>query len=132
MICTGYFAKTKSYVEAGMTPISIARKTPSFFQGKEWKVFAPPLELLYKYKNGEVTEKEYITYYTNYLNNKITDNMLAKLKDWYYNKNDIVLLCYEKPEDFCHRHILGDWLGKKAMLLVSEVHIVKYKRTISL
>jgi len=24
---------------------------------------------------------------------------------------DIILCCYEKPEDFCHRKILADWLS---------------------
>ncbi len=23
-----------------------------------------------------------------------------------------ILLCYEKPENFCHRHILAEWLRK--------------------
>jgi len=23
----------------------------------------------------------------------------------------IILLCYEKPADFCHRHIVADWLN---------------------
>ena len=25
---------------------------------------------------------------------------------------DICLICYEKPEDFCHRHLVADWLSK--------------------
>lgn len=24
----------------------------------------------------------------------------------------IALLCYEKPDDFCHRHLVADWLRK--------------------
>lgn len=27
------------------------------------------------------------------------------------DKRDIVLCCYEKPNEFCHRHILAEWLG---------------------
>lgn len=23
---------------------------------------------------------------------------------------DIALVCYEKPEDFCHRHLVAQWL----------------------
>ena len=37
MIYTGYFAKTKKYTEAGLTPASIAGKSPDFFNGIEWK-----------------------------------------------------------------------------------------------
>ena len=27
-------------------------------------------------------------------------------------ENDIALICYEKPTDFCHRHLVSDWLNK--------------------
>lgn len=27
-----------------------------------------------------------------------------------YTDIDIALVCYEKPEDFCHRHIVAKWL----------------------
>lgn len=23
---------------------------------------------------------------------------------------DVALVCYERPQDFCHRHIVADWL----------------------
>ena len=25
---------------------------------------------------------------------------------------DIALVCYEKPGDFCHRHLVADWLNE--------------------
>jgi hypothetical protein len=25
---------------------------------------------------------------------------------------EICLLCYEKPSDFCHRHLVADWLNE--------------------
>ena len=25
---------------------------------------------------------------------------------------EIVLVCYEKPTDFCHRHLVADWLNE--------------------
>ena len=28
-----------------------------------------------------------------------------------YDK-DVALVCYEKPSDFCHRHLVADWLNK--------------------
>jgi hypothetical protein len=39
-------------------------------------------------------------------------NMLI-LKDGINCKGkDIALVCYEKPEDFCHRHLVAEWLKK--------------------
>ena len=27
-------------------------------------------------------------------------------------ENDIALICYEKPSDFCHRHLVAEWLSQ--------------------
>lgn len=27
------------------------------------------------------------------------------------NDKTVVLMCYEKPDDFCHRHLVAQWLG---------------------
>ena len=27
----------------------------------------------------------------------------------------IALICYEKPTDFCHRHLVADWLNKNGI-----------------
>lgn len=27
-------------------------------------------------------------------------------------ENDIALICYEKPSDFCHRHLVSEWLNQ--------------------
>lgn len=27
-------------------------------------------------------------------------------------ENDIALICYEKPADFCHRHLVAEWLSQ--------------------
>lgn len=28
------------------------------------------------------------------------------------NGKDIALICYEKPSDFCHRHLVSEWLNQ--------------------
>ena len=28
----------------------------------------------------------------------------------------IALICYEKPTDFCHRHLVADWFNKNGIL----------------
>lgn len=28
---------------------------------------------------------------------------------------DAVLLCYEKPGDFCHRHLVSQWLNENGI-----------------
>jgi hypothetical protein len=53
MIYTGYFAKTKSYIDKGLVPISIALKTP--FDVFKLKEFAPTWDILKEYKNTRST-----------------------------------------------------------------------------
>ena len=43
--------------------------------------------------------------------------VLKDLTDLINSVNDhigkeICLICYEKPSDFCHRHLVADWLNK--------------------
>ena len=38
---TGYFAKTKKYIEMGYTPVSVAGKTPDFLRVKNGQTLPP-------------------------------------------------------------------------------------------
>ena len=38
------------------------------------------------------------------------NNLASNMNEDYEH---ICLLCYEKPEDFCHRHLVSDWLNKQ-------------------
>ena len=107
MIYTGYFAQLKKYQEAGLTPVSIARITPSWYQGYVIPELAPSKSLLYRYKAGEVTQDAYIKEYTQQLDHMRWGGLMKKLKTY---GDDVVLLCYEKSSDFCHRHILAEYL----------------------
>ena len=110
MIYTGYFAQLKKYQEAGLTPVSIARITPNWYEGYVLPELAPSKSLLYSYKAGQVTEEEYKEEYSVYLSLNVPwKQVLAKLRV-YGQKQDVILLCYEKSKDFCHRHILAEYL----------------------
>lgn len=30
---------------------------------------------------------------------------------YHVGPKNVVLVCYEKPTDFCHRHLIAGWLG---------------------
>ena len=38
-------------------------------------------------------------------------------------ETDIILLCYEKSGDFCHRHIVADWIESELKKRVEEYPI---------
>ena len=118
---TGYFAKLKKYQEAGLVPVSIALKSPDWYNGLEYKQLAPNWDILSAWKSGE--HQGDVDYYTQEFNNKILKNRsittvihdLMELTNT--EPNNIILLCYEKPEDFCHRHLVADWITKHSVFL---------------
>ena len=42
---------------------------------------------------------------------------------WENPKYHIALICYEKPEDFCHRHIVAAWFELYLGVRVPEVKV---------
>ena len=40
-----------------------------------------------------------------------------------HNCNNTILLCYEKSGDFCHRHVLADWLEENFEYKVEEYEV---------
>ena len=52
---TGYFAKLKSYEEAGLVPVSIAAKAPDWYHGAQYKKLAPKWSFFSEWKNARKT-----------------------------------------------------------------------------
>jgi uncharacterized protein YeaO (DUF488 family) len=113
-IRTSYFAKYK-----GDDGVSIALKTPEWFnQAAIYKALAPSWSILGNYQaslhtkeNQEIYEKRYRT------------EILAKRNpiEVARDLNGMVLLCYEKSGEFCHRHIVAAWLYETLKINVVEV-----------
>lgn len=116
---TGYFANTKKYILAGYTPVSVAGKTPDFFEGDRWLDFAPRKELFTQWKNGEISDIEYGREYMSYLDT-IPAEDIEELRDLTRTAK-FVMCCYEKSGDFCHRNYLSLFLKKKYGFQVSEI-----------
>ena len=123
-IGTGYFSKAKSYAKDGWSLISIALKDawflPNDLKITSLKELAPTPEILKLKDSPEEYEK------------KFRAEVLSRT-DWHVlysklyaialmeNKEKVVLLCYESPEKFCHRHIVAQWLGDKIGVPIKEV-----------
>lgn len=122
MIYTGYYANIKKYEEAGLIPVAISGKVPDFYDGLTYKEFAPRWNTFKKWKNGEISNAEYVEEYKKYLNT--LDKEDIKMDFDSPNKcNNMILLCYEKSGDFCHRHVLADWLEENFGYEVKEYEI---------
>lgn len=103
MIYTSYFAKMRK-----MTPeqkaqcVSIARFKPKGVEMPEYQKVAPAKEILFQYKQ-DGDQEAYTVKYMKQLEG-LNPNVVAK------DLNGKILCCYEKSSDFCHRHILAEWL----------------------
>lgn len=116
MIYTSYFAKL-NYFPKDITPISICAKAPNWYKGLQYKALAPKYDILMKYKQDGNTE-DYIRSFHSHVLSKLNPSetvfdlyRLADKDDTYYSY-DICLVCYEKSSDFCHRHLVAEWLRK--------------------
>ena len=120
MIHTGYYAKLKVYKEAGLTPIAISGKRPDFYEGLYYPDFAPRFEVFQQWKKGEINNEGYVKEYKAYLETLNKDEIEFDFSPYNTQENDCVLLCYEKVGDFCHRHVLADWLEENFGFRVEE------------
>lgn len=121
MIYTGYYAKLKEYEKVGLEPVSIAGKAPSFYKKTEYKKFAPTYEIFSRWKSGEIDNFQYTEEYIKNVLNKLDKQQVKEFLISF--DKDIVLLCYEKSTDFCHRHIVADWIESELGIPVDEYPI---------
>jgi len=131
VVATGYFAKAKAYSEMGYALVSIARVAP-WFLAKELRVYpceclAPTDEIL-ALKGSPV---EYTKKYRHEILSKLRPTEVYR-KLWLIanqeNTEKIVLLCYESPEKFCHRHLVANWLTEKICQPVEEIEVQKKQK----
>lgn len=117
MIYTSYFAKLKS-LPNNIIPISICGKAPEGYKGLQYKKLAPKYDFFMKWKENHDND-----YYVKCFNEQVLDKtdiltVIRDLVDLAHSTGNLVpekticLVCYEKPSDFCHRHLVADWLNK--------------------
>lgn len=112
MIYTSYFAKIKELEKNGITPISICGKAPAWYNWLQYKKLAPKYDFFMQWKENHNND-----YYIKCFNEQVLSkldpmrvyNELCLLAD----SSKIALICYEKPSDFCHRHLVADWLAER-------------------
>ena len=124
MIYTSYFAKIKDLPQH-IIPISIAGRAPEWYGGPQYKKLAPKYEFFIKWKETRDNDY-YIKCFNEQVLDKLNpeevvkelDNILLNITTTIDYNSDLIqvpkiaLICYEKPLDFCHRHLVADWLNK--------------------
>lgn len=113
MIYTSYFARLK-YLPDNVIPISICGKAPSWYKGLQYKKLAPKYDFFMKWKDNH-DNKQYIESFNEQVLSRLdVREVIEELFDM-ANSKDICLICYEKPNDFCHRHLVSNWLNNNGV-----------------
>jgi hypothetical protein len=89
--------------------VSIALKTPEWFQGQRYPALAPRLDMLH------LEEEEYRREYQAILDGLDPRQVYEDLGP------DAVLLCWEPPGAFCHRRLVAVWLEQHLGVGVPEL-----------
>ena len=116
MIYTSYFAKIKELERNNIIPISICGKAPDWYKGLQYKKLAPKYGFFMEWKKNHDND-----YYVEHFKSEVLDyldaiNVILDFSRLSYGfnvgENNIALICYEKPSDFCHRHLVAEWLNQ--------------------
>lgn len=125
-IGTGYFSKAKAYSDDGWCLVNIALKKPWFLpvnlQMTDVDELSPTAEILALKDTPAEYEK---TYEAKVLSKVNWLSLYAKLREIAKAeaKEKVVLLCYESPAKFCHRHIVARWLERHLGVPIKEVEL---------
>lgn len=98
--------------------VAISRSVPEWYDKFSFNALAPTSACLSEYKSSKKDKAAQLMYITQY-NNEILSKLNAKdIVDTLskmakaFGKHKIVLQCWEKPGEFCHRWIVAKWLTK--------------------
>lgn len=119
-VFTSYFGNVKNILakDPSAVLVSIAGKTPIWFNGHKLKKLAPHYSW-WKEWNDKFSYNHNCTesiawyrhkYISTVLHGIVPEELMKELEEM-SNGNNVYLLCYETPQTFCHRHIVSDWLN---------------------
>ena len=114
---TSYYAKHGTDRNA----VAISVRPPEWYTGVTYPILAPTWEVVRGVKSGNISETEYAIEYLKLIKKRgaSPNRTLADLGE------NAILLCYEKPDDFCHRHIVAWWIGRELGVEVPEISNIK-------
>ena len=105
---TSYFGNVKKNLQ-GQNVVAISQGIPQWYAGQRYMPLAPSWALI-----KLTDEAQYCKGYA---------EVLAKLDAkavYEFLGGDAILLCWEKPGEFCHRRLVADWLEQHLGIKVPE------------
>lgn len=108
MLYTTYFAKLRALPE-NIIPVSICGKAPSWYAGRQYNKLAPKYGFFSEWKKTH-DNNYYIRCFNEQVLSLLDPQQVVDELKALAGSEDIALVCYERPSDFCHRHLVANWL----------------------
>ncbi len=115
-IYTSYYGNLRKLNANNIVPIGISLYTPRYVKVSSIRYVAPHKAMLF----GGLTKEEYTKLYYKDILSKVDPKRFLEDVKMLSQGKDVALLCYEKIGDFCHRHLLADWLKKELNIELEE------------
>lgn len=111
---TSYYSKVANMDTSDYVLIQISVSKPKWFSKPvyECKTLYPEWRIVDDFKNGRITEEEYLKEY----NADKTADLIREVRQWVIDilnrerKEKAIFLCWEGPGKFCHRYRAGQLL----------------------
>ena len=107
MTFTTYFAKLKK-LPPDIVPISICSKATDWYTGLQYKKLAPKYQFLMEWKRTHDDNYYIQCFKREVLAGLDVDTVFEELSAM-SDGQTFALICYERPGDFCHRHLVAEW-----------------------
>ena len=126
---TSYWQNPNLVENGEVLPVGISRGTlpgmtrkKKTYDYKRLGLLAPSDGLYDAWKAGEIDEEAYTRIYRTQLERigleKIQAQLTRKARE---GDKPLVLLCFEKPGEFCHRRLFAGWYREKTGQIVPEL-----------
>ena len=113
MIYTGYFDRLSDYKEDGLTPVDIGGYSPPGYVGLRFRDLAPKKVWWQEWHDKNLSDDWYEEKYRKTVLNLLDPHETAG-RIHALGRN-VVLLCREKPPQFCHRHLAAKWFRENGI-----------------
>lgn len=113
---TSYFGNSRRLRAAGIKLICVAIGKPRFMPDVPQMLNVCPTRYMI---SGACSRDEYLKLYDRILASQDAHKVIEQIRSL-SDGQDAALCCYEKPGDFCHRHILAKWLTEKTGIEITE------------
>ena len=105
--------------------VGIALFPPKWFYSQSLKQLAPSYGIFH-----EKDENRYVERFKNEVLKNIDPYWVLEVLERMTGGRDVALCCYEKPGDFCHRHIVAQWLMENTGVEVTEFGVEPKKEEV--